>query len=426
MQRHLLLSLLLYGLMIVGLATLHRELLALVIPLILYLGAGLFYGPQSLRLKAHRTLSADRVPQGQPVTVTLSITNDGPGLENVLLEELVPQRLQVIDGSARTITSLPSGATVELTYTLTGERGYYHLPGIRVTARDMLGLFKKQVNLALSNHLFVLPKTVKLPNVAIRPRRTRVYPGLIRARKGGPGVEFFGVREYQPGDSLRWINSRASARNMNTWYVNEFEQERAIDVGLILDARQRTNLNIDGTSLFEHTIQATTTLADTFLSQGNRVGLFIYGGYLDWTFPGSGKIQRERILQALARAELQDSLIFQKLEHLPTRLFPARSQLVFISPLQLEDLDDLIKLRAHQYPLLIVSPDPIDFEVKELKHDRHIALAARIAHLERIYLFNQLRQMGVQLFEWQVDTPFHEAAQMALSRSPLWLRGPAV
>ncbi len=412
--------------MIVGLATLHRELLALVIPLILYLGAGLFYGPQTLRLKAHRTLSADRVPQGQPVTVTLSITNDGPGLENVLLEELVPQRLQVIDGSARTITSLPSGATVELTYTLTGERGYYHLPGIRVTARDMLGLFKKQVNLALSNHLFVLPKTVKLPNVAIRPRRTRVYPGLIRARKGGPGVEFFGVREYQPGDSLRWINSRASARHMNTWYVNEFEQERAIDVGLILDARQRTNLNIDGASLFEHTIQATTTLADTFLSQGNRVGLFIYGGYLDWTFPGSGKIQRERILQALARAELQDSLIFQKLEHLPTRLFPARSQLVFISPLQLEDLDDLIKLRAHQYPLLVVSPDPIDFEVKALKHDRHIALAARIARLERIYLFNQLRQMGVQLFEWQIDTPFHEAAQMVLSRSPLWLRGPVV
>jgi uncharacterized protein (DUF58 family) len=426
MQRHLLLSLMVYGLMIVGLATLHRELLALVIPLILYLGAGLFYGPQTLRLKAHRTLSADRVPQGQPVTVTLSITNDGPGLENVLLEELIPQRLQVIDGSAQTITSLPSGATVELTYTLTGERGYYHLPGIRATARDILGLFKKQVNLALSNHLFVLPKTVKLPNVAIRPRRTRVYPGLIRARKGGPGVEFFGVREYQPGDSLRWINGRASARQMNTWYVNEFEQERAIDVGLILDARQRTNLNIDGASLFEHAIQATTTLADTFLSQGNRVGLFIYGGYLDWTFPGSGKIQRERILQALARAELQDSLIFQKLEHLPTRLFPARSQLVFISPLQLEDLDDLIKLRAHEYPLLIVSPDPIDFEVKALKHDRYVALAARIARLERIYLFNQLRQMGVQLFEWQVDTPFHEAAQMALSRSPLWLRGPGV
>jgi len=423
MQRHLLLSLLVYGLIMVGLTTLRRELVALAIPLLLYLGAGLLYGPRAIHLKAYRTLSADRVPYGQPVTVTLSVTNDGPGLENIWLEDLVPHRLQVIDGAAQVITSLPSGTTVELRYTLRGERGYYHLPGIRATASDMLGLFKKQVYLNLSHHLFVLPEVVKLPNVAIRPRRTRVYPGLIRARKGGPGVEFFGVREYQPGDSLRWINSRASARQEQTLYVNEFEQERAVDVGLILDARQRTNLNINGASLFEYAIQATTTLADTFLQQGNRVGLFIYGGYLDWTFPGSGKIQRERILQALARAELQDSLIFQKLEHLPTRLFPPRSQLVFISPLQLEDLDDLIKLRAHAYRLLVVSPDPVDFEAKALKHSQHVALAARIARLERTYLFNQLRQMGVQLFEWQVDAPFHEAAQMALSRSPFWLRG---
>jgi uncharacterized protein (DUF58 family) len=418
MSRTLLLSLLIYGLIILGLASLQRELLALVIPLILYLGAGLLFGPRSIDLTIKRTLSADRVPHGQPVQVKVTITNNGPTLENLLLADLYPQELSVIDGFAETLTRLQSGETIELTYTLNGKRGYYQFGGLQVTASDLLGLFRKQARLAAPGYLFILPEVFRLPNVVVQPRRTRAYPGINRARKGGPGVEFYGVREYQPGDSLRWLNKRASARHEQTLYVNEFEQERAVDIGLIMDARQKTNLNIGGVSLFEHTVQATTTLAETFLSQGNRVGLFIYGGFIDWTFPGSGKIQRERILQALARAKLQNSMVFQKLEMLPTRLFPPRSQLVFISPLRLEDLEELIKVRAHGYPLLVASPDYVSFEEKTLEQTSMMALAARIARLERRQLFRRMREMGIQVFEWQVDTPFHEAAQIAFSRSP--------
>jgi uncharacterized protein (DUF58 family) len=237
-------------------------------------------------------------------------------------------------------------------------------------------------------------------------------------------VEFYGVREYQTGDSLRWINHRASGRYDQTLFVNEFEQERAVDVGLILDSRQVTNLYARNRSLLEYTIEATATLADSFLNRGNRVGLFIYGGSVDWTFPGYGKIQRERILQSLARARLQVSQVFQKLSYLPTRLFPIRSQLVFISPLRPEDLNDLVSLRARGYQLLIISPDPIDFEKKILGNSEHVALGARIARLERAHLLRQLRLAGVRTFEWQVDAPFHQTARHALGRAPLWNRGP--
>lgn len=424
MTRTLLLSLLAYGLVIVGLATLQREIIVLVIPLLLYLGAGYLFAPETPNLTIKRSLNADRVAHGESIDVTLSITNNGAPLEKLALVDTIPTGLQVIEGEAGILTPLGAGESTELKYTLSGRRGYYQLTQIHASVTDLFGLFRKHVTVREFNHLFILPEVVKLPSVAIQPRRTRVFPGQIRARKGGPGVEFYGVREYQPGDSRRWINNRASARQAQTMYVNEFEQERAIDVGLIMDARQKTNLNIDGASLFEHTIQATTTLADTFLNQGNRVSLFIYGGYLDWTFPGSGKIQRERILQALARAELQDSLVFQKLDHLPTRLFPARSQIVFISPLRSEDVDELITVRAHGYPLMVISPDPIAFESMVLGDSDEVALGARIARLERFRLLQRLTHMGVRLFEWQVDTPFHEAAHVALNQPLAWMHGP--
>jgi uncharacterized protein (DUF58 family) len=423
-KRSRLLSFLIYGLVIIGLATLHGQVLILAIPFMLYFAAGLLYRPGNLRLTAKRTLSTERVPQGGPVTVKVLVTNEGAPIERLLLEDLVPRGLDVIEGEPRTILPLDSGATVEIEYTLSGGRGFYSLPGIRATASDHLGLFDKTLDLELPGRIFILPQVHKLPLVAIRPRRTRVYAGLIPARKGGPGVEFFGVREFEPGDSLRWVNHRASARHEPNLFVNEFEQERAVDVGLILDSRQVTNLFSKNYSLLEYTVEATATLADTFLTRGNRVGLFMYGGSVDWTFPGYGKIQRERILQSLARAKLQESHVFEKLGYLPTRLFPIRSQLVLISPLRLSDLDDLISLRARGYQVLIISPDPIDFERKILRKSNHVELAARIARLERTALFNQLRQAGIRVFEWQVDQPFHQIARYALGRVPLWSRGP--
>jgi uncharacterized protein (DUF58 family) len=416
MQKLLLLSLLIYGLIFTGLATLNGGLLALTIPLVIYLGASLLYRPEELRLKVTRELSKERVSPGEPVTVKLAITNEGGRLDEVLLEDLVPSSLNLVGGQTRLLTPLPAGATVELAYTVSGERGVYHFPGVRVTASDNFGLFRKQAAITVADQFLIFPKVVSLRRVEIRPRQTRVYSGPIPTRQGGPGVEFFGVREYQPGDPLRWINSRASARHPQTLFINEFEQERVADVGLILDARQQSDVHSPEGSLFEYTIQATAALADVFINAGNRVGLFIYGRSLDWTFPGYGKVQRERILRALANAELGSGQVFEKLEHLPARLFPARSQLVLISPLLAQDTEELTKLRANGYQLLVVSPDPIAFEQKGLKQEREVILAARIARLERALLLDKLRQAGIRVMEWPVDTPFQQAAHAALSR----------
>jgi uncharacterized protein (DUF58 family) len=426
MTRSRFLSILIYGLIILGFVTLRGQLLALVIPFVAYLGAGLLFGPETPELKATRTLSMDHVSEGAPVSITLSITNEGSRLENLALEDVIPEGLRMLDGERRTIVSLEPGDTVEMTYSISGQRGYYRLPAVCAEASDHLGLFKKRVALAVTSHLFILPPVYKLPQVAIRPRRTRVYPGLIPARKGGPGVEFYGVRAYQSGDAMRWINHRVSARHHQTLFVNEFEQERAVDVGLILDSRRVTNLLSADHSLLEYTIQATATLADSFLKHGNRVGLLVYGGSRNWTFPGYGRLQRARILRALAAVELLDSMVFEELDRLPTRLFPARSQLVLISPLRPVDLNPLISLRAHGYRLLIISPDPIHFEQRILDNSKDVALAVRIARLERAHLFQQLRQAGVQVFEWRVEQPFHQVARQALSRVPIWARGPEI
>ena len=426
MRRILLLGSLTYLLLLGGLATLNREVLVLAIPLLVYLAATLPFGPDGLRLRVVRSVSPDRTVEGIPVTVRLSITNEGSALEQLLVKDLVPPRLKVERGAPLAAAALGPGESLEMEYTLQSRRGTYTLENVEVTAGDLLGLSQRTAMLAQPCQLTVLPQVVRLRRLAIRPLRTRGHAGPVPARQGGSGTDFYGVREYQVGDPRRWINWRVSARHGSALFTNEFQQERIADVGLILDARARSDVQLAEDSLLEHAIQATASLADTLLRDGNRVGLLIFGTAVDWTFPAYGKVQRERILRALSRAHPGESQVFEDLAYLPTRLFSAGSQLVLVSPVSSNDLSVLQHLRARGYQLLVIRPDPVSFEMQSLVPEAPVQLAARILRAERALMRCRLQHAGVQVVDWPVDRPLDQVIHASLGRVPPWFRSVAV
>jgi uncharacterized protein (DUF58 family) len=426
LKRFFLLGVLAFALVLAGLGALRGEMLLLALPLVVYLAAGILWAPLRPQLQITRHLQHGRFFQGSTVTVRVEIVNEGAHLEQVRIEDPVARVLKVQEGETCLLTSLPPGGKAELAYTVVARRGAYHFPHVHVAASDLLGLYHWDGNLAVHSRLIVYPEVPQVRRVNIRPQGTLAYAGPIPARRGGPGVEFFGVREYHPGDPLRWVNWKASARSLQTLYTNEFEQDRVVDVGLILDTRTRSDIQVDGDSLFEHAVQATAGLSRAFLNDGDRVGLLMYGRVLEWTFPGYGKVQQERILQALARAEPGESMVFDRLDNIPVRFFPPRSQLILISPLFPDDVPMLVRLRARGYALLIVSPDPISFEAPSLPQGAAAALGQRLASLERAVLLRRLRQSGIQTLDWPVDRPLDLLLRTALGRAPSWYRAVGV
>jgi uncharacterized protein (DUF58 family) len=234
-------------------------------------------------------------------------------------------------------------------------------------------------------------------------------------------VEFFGVREFAPGDPPRAINWRATARHPQATFANEYEQERVADVGIILDGRQRVNQFSGDRSIFDHSVVAAASLADAFLTSGNRVGLLVYGQFVNWTYPNYGRLQRERIFQALARAQTGDSQVFSGM-YIPRSLFPPQSQIVLVSPIHAEDVEALIRLRANGYPLMVISPNPVRFESRFLPPSAEARYAARILRLQRHVTLQRLRHAGIQVVDWDVEQPFEQVVAGALSRPPAFLR----
>ena len=415
MTRSFLLSALVYGLLLAGLISLRGELIAFAIPFLVYLLYGFWSAPGELDLHIQRSLSRDRITPDAEAVVTVTVTNHGGDIEELSIEEKIHPELKISSGSTRHLFQLPAGGVHTFCYTVTGERGSYHFRGSRATTTDLSGLTRREQVVRSEDRLFIFPGFRRLKKVFINPRRTRVYAGTIPARVGGTGIEFFGVREYQSGDSPRAINWRVSARHTENLYSNEYQQERVADVGIVLDARVRTNLFPPNHSLFESAVTAAAALSDVFLAQGNRVGLLVYGEYLGWTLPGYGKLQYERIMQALSHAEIGVSSVFAGLEHLSPQMFPAESQIVLVSPLVSDDLGVLIQLRGRGYQVMVISPDPVKFELGILPGSKQVETAARVIRMERDLLIRRLERAGIQVVEWDVSDLFDQAVGPLLS-----------
>lgn len=430
MTRAWFLGLLICALFVAGLIMLRGAELALLIPLLLYWGYGLWQSTDSLQLQVERHLSSARVGLGVPVDVTVTVKNLGDRLDEVMLLDAVPHGLEVIEGSNTHLVNLKRLASFDFTYRVRGPRGGYSFGDLRADGGDALGLLRRTAVVTAPARLVVLPRVPAVKAVPIRPRRTRVYAGAIPARVGGTGLEFFGLRPYAEGDSARRVNWRAMARHPEAVYSNQFQQERVADVAVVLDGRDRTNVGSADGSLFEHSVVAAGSLAGALLQQGNRVGLLLYSHFLQWIMPGYGKVQRERILHSLAVAAPGASQVFDGLQYLPTRLFPPESQIVLISPLLEDDMPTLIQLRARGYQVLVICPDPVSFETRALlgrparPSREDILLAARVVRLERAVMLGRLRRAGVHALEWDTARPFDQSMRSAFRRLTALQRRP--
>jgi uncharacterized protein (DUF58 family) len=199
-------------------------------------------------------------------------------------------------------------------------------------------------------------------------------------------------------------------------FTNEYEREEIADFGLILDTRKFTNADAMEEALFEYSVSAAASLSESFLKNGNRVSLLVYGRPINSVFPGSGKKHLNILLRNLAQAKLGAYVPFNYLEYFPARLFPARSVIVIFSAVHPRDLDVYARLRAYGYEVLLISPDAVDYAARMLPSNEINTLAFRAARIERVVLLKRLLKLGVKVVDWQVDKPLETVVHETLNR----------
>ena len=109
-------------------------------------------------------------------------------------------------------------------------RGPVGVRGLTLKRGDPLGFFTHDSPSVEAELGLVLPRFTAL---AARPH-ARELEASVAAPRAGSGTEMFGVREYRPGDPLRRIHWRSSARH-GELIVREFEPPGVHTLGIFCD-----------------------------------------------------------------------------------------------------------------------------------------------------------------------------------------------
>jgi uncharacterized protein (DUF58 family) len=415
-SKTLTLILIVLGLFLAALVTLRGDLAWMTMPFLAYLGIGILQSPVlgTVKLQAARSVERLGTEAGSFIRVDVAVRNAGADVVDLRLADPLRTGWRVTDGSTQTAAALGTGESAVLRYGFQAGRGNYEWETVRATVSDPLGVIEAGLMLPAAAEVQVRPEWRKYRPFPMLPQRTLHTSGSIPARLGGRGTSFWGVREYHPGDTLRRLDWRRTARHPNRFFSKEFEQEEIADIGLVLDARQMTDMLAGPASLFEHSVGAAASLAEVFLRYGNRVSLLIYGKEITGLFPGYGKRQLNRILRALSRAVPEAETGFNTLQFVPLQMFSNRSLIFIISPLAPDDWRLFPRLRAHGYQALLISPDPIDYARRNLPADPATRLAVRLAQVERRLQIGKITQLWIPVVEWRVDQPLEPLVRTAM------------
>lgn len=249
---------------------------------------------------------------GEAVRLTYTLTNTGRLPKFYLLvRDTLPHGVALLAGPVPLVMGLWPGASQETSCLLeVKQRGVFTLGPASVFSTDPLGLQTFSRKTPEVSEFVVYPAVLPLRESWLRGAASSGWRGGASALARGDGDDFYGVREYAPGDELRRVHWRTSART-GTLAVAEYAQGVTLDITLALDLSLEAykNTGTDKYSALETAVTLTATLLGDLLKHGHSVRLLIAGGH-DTLLAGGvrrGIEEMPRFLETLARVQA-DSL----------------------------------------------------------------------------------------------------------------------
>lgn len=382
---------------IAGLALGQPELVALVAPFAAYVALGLARSRAPVVAIAAE-LGRERVLEGDPVPVIVQL--DAADDVGRLELELRPRRELTPIGEIRLGLALRAGERREARFELRADRWGGHPAGaVASRARDRFGLIEYELPPLALGPLRVFPTAEKL-RALIDPTELQATAGSRIARDFGEGIEFAEVRPFLPGDRLRRINWRVTARR-GVPYVSERHPERNADVILFLDTF--ADVGDESASTLTLAVRAAATLAAAYLARKDRVGVVGFGGVLHGLGPGLGTAQLYRILDALIGSEVVFSYAHKDVSFIPRQLLPSKALVVAITPLiDGRSIGALFDLRARGFDLTVIDVSPIPFARAGATAPE--AVAHRLWLLQRDALRWRFERLGAAVIAWDGST----------------------
>ena len=331
------------------------------------------------------------------------------GMGTVYVYDPLPGETQLVSGNnLRVIWHWPGTKTYDLPYRiLCPKRGVFALGETQWETEATLGLNRReQGTIGPPLEISVVPR-----NQAIR--RVNEIRGRAHSRRSGEDVavagisttDFMELRPYNPGDPMRSVNWKASARNsgsFNPLLVNQYEPEGRKAVWLFLDGSDYMEVGPALHPLIDEAAEAAGAVAQYYLTRGYTLGAYVYNSNSDILTPELGHKQFQRLTNILTRLEPGASRqnLAEAIEMCKSFLFRLRPEVYVIT-----------RLDVHYSRWATRSPDQDGFfqgirRLASMRRAHRRSNQVRVVHLESggfQGIDTRLEEQALGLMRWEVE-----------------------
>lgn len=223
-------------------------------------------------LEVTRELSADTVRQGEAVEISVKVSNRrGFPIPWLFIEDLLPPFFHRTGDNTRLAILMP-GRSITLNYSVhCAARGYHRVGPLLLESGDLFGLQKRFVTGQQQDYLSVLPTVAYIETFNVSTKRPQ-GPVRVSHRIYEDPTRISGLREYVPGDPLRSIHWKASART-GELYVKQNEPSTVLGATLILDFHRDSYQGEDAGERRELAVTTAASIAYLLQMSGEQLGL---------------------------------------------------------------------------------------------------------------------------------------------------------
>jgi len=374
----------------------------------------------SPEIEAERKVD-DKIVEGHKATSKLRLRNlTNKKLKVVIMEDFLPPGFKA---------ELPPPFTLnekeekEIEYAIVPAKGVYKIKGPRIRVMDLRELYFTDFIVDSEIEVEVYPSLDKIKEVVKAEENFKLATMYQKALLGLQTMEVRSLREFQPGDDIKHVEWKATAR-LGELIVKDFLRELEGDVYIILDAGKEMRKGVKNSKIDYAT---TLTLQLAYVLRDYRVGLIVYDdfGVIHWIEASKSPEQIEKIVRSLKISPMYSNLLSVKLPEIDLKLskesrkflkkvlpvvkgrksfatglieavssLPSSAFLIFISDITAhtgELMRVLLKLKD-KYKILLLTPNPILF-YDESKLERETVLWLYKRYLEREELIKKLNKI---------------------------------
>ncbi len=226
---------------------------------------------------------------------------------------------------------IPAGEQAKFEYMLKPvERGEYFFGNLNIFSSSPLKLAKKRDKFDRSQMVKVYPSFIQMRKYDFMAIDRKIaQPGLKKIRKIGHTMEFEQIRDYVPGDDVRSINWKATAKQGGLM-VNQYQDERSQPVFSVIDTGRTMKMPFNNLKLLDYAVNSALAFSNIALKKKDKAGLITFSNKIEkWIAASSKKTHLNLLLETLynVNSRFLDSDYGLLYTHLKKRI-PQRSLLL--------------------------------------------------------------------------------------------------